>query len=167
VQDPSSLFILAEIAVAFAGFSSIVAALGQRSTRDHPRLDAFRLRGLLEVSLLVVAFSLVPYAVSSFSPDELIAWRLASGLFFAVATWHAFALIARGRSLAGIRTPAGLRITIIALNLIPLALLVPAAGGIFGDRIPAIYLLCLLSYLLAGGIAFLRVMVSFIAAVPE
>ncbi len=76
VRDADFLFVVAEVAVAFAGFASIVAVLGQRTTRDHPLTDAFRLRGLLESSLVVVAFSLLPYVLVRISSHELSAWRL-------------------------------------------------------------------------------------------
>jgi hypothetical protein len=167
VEDASFLFILAEIAVGFAGFASIVAVLGQRSTRDHPRLDAFRLRGLLECSLLVVAFSLIPYVASRFWAGDATAWRLSSGLFFVAGTAVTAATRARYRSIAHIPTPMGMRLAVTALHLVPLPALLLTAIGIFGDRSGAIYLLCLLSYLLAGGIGFFRVMVSFIAGVRE
>ena len=121
----------------------------------------------MECSLVVVAFSLVPYAVSPFWSGDLPAWRLSSGLLFVAGTVVTVATFARGRLIADIPTAAGMRLTIIALYVIPLPLLLLAAIGILGDRSPAIYLLCLLSYLLAGGIAFLRVMVSFIAAVRD
>jgi len=167
VEDASFLFILAEIAVGFAGFASIVAVLGQRSTRDHPRLDAFRLRGLLECSLLVVAFSLVPYAISRFSAGDLTVWRLSSGLFFVAGTAVTVATFAHHRSIAHIPIPMGMRLVVLALYIVPLPALLLTAIGIFGDRSSPIYLLCLLSYLLAGGIGFFRVMVSFIAGVRE
>ena len=101
MQDAEFLFIIAEVAVAFAGFASIVAVLGQRSTRDHPRLDASRLRGLLECSLVVVAFSLFPYAATRFFANDPAAWRLSGGLFAAVALGVAFGMLTRRRQFSG------------------------------------------------------------------
>jgi len=60
VQENDLLLTIAEVAVAFVGFSSLVSLLGRRTSRDDPRLDAIRMRGLIESSLLVVAFSLTP-----------------------------------------------------------------------------------------------------------
>ena len=53
------------------------------------------------------------------------------------------------------------------LYLAPLPVLLLISLGIVGEGSAGPYLLCLLSYLLAGGIAFFRVMASFIAAVRE
>ena len=130
-------------------------------------MDAFRLRGLLECSLVVVAFSLAPYALARLWPDDLTAWRLSSGLFFVAGTVVTLAMSFRWRLIANIPAPLAMRLAIVALYLIPLPPLLLTAIGCFGAHSPAIYLLCLLSYLLAGGIAFFRVMVSFIAAVRE
>ncbi len=167
MQDAEFLFIVAEVAVAFAGFASIVAVLGQRSTRDHPLLDASRLRGLLECSLVVVAFSLFPYVATRFFVDDSVAWRLSSGLFAAVALRVTVGMLTRRRQFAGIPVSHGIRVTILALYVAPFLPLLLIAAGFISERGPATYLLCLLIYLFAAGFAFFRVMISFIAAVRE
>ncbi len=43
------------VAVAFAGFASLVSILGRRSSRDDPRINAVRMRSMILYSLLVVA----------------------------------------------------------------------------------------------------------------
>jgi hypothetical protein len=167
MRDADFLFVTAEVAVAFAGFASIVGVLGRRTTRDHPLIDAFRLRGLLECSLVVVCFSLLPYALIRSFPTELAAWRLSSALF-AVAGGLSFLSIFKRRKLVeGIPVSLGLRGTIFLLYLLPLPTLLFISLGSAGEGGVGLYLLCLLSYLLAGGIGFFRVMVSFIAAVRE
>jgi hypothetical protein len=167
VRDADFLFVTAEVAVAFAGFASIVAVLGQRTTRDHPLIDAFRLRGLLECSLVVVAFSLLPYVLVRIAPNELSAWRLSSGLFAVAGGLIFLSIFLRRRLVADIPTPLGLRTTIFFLYLAPLPPLLLISLGVVREAAAGLYLLCLLSYLLAGGVGFFRVMVSFIAAVRE
>lgn len=51
------LFIIAEIAAAFAGFASLVAAISRREDRssDQERLDFLTLQNVLLLSLLAVA----------------------------------------------------------------------------------------------------------------
>jgi hypothetical protein len=56
---------------------------------------------------------------------------------------------------------------IFLLYLLPLPTLLFISLGSAGEGGVGLYLLCLLSYLLAGGSGFFRVMVSFIAAVRE
>ena len=167
MRDAEFLFVIAEVAVAFAGFASIVAVLGQRTTRDHPLIDAFRLRGLLECSLAVVAFSLLPYVLVRISPNELLAWRLSSGLFAVVGALLMLSILLRRRAVADLPVPAVLRIAVLLLHTTPLPALLLISLGVVVEGAAGLYLLCLVSYLLAGGIAFFRVMVSFIAAVRE
>jgi hypothetical protein len=52
---------LAEIAVAFAGFASLVSILGGRSSGDQLVANLVRLRGMLQSAILVLAFSFAPF----------------------------------------------------------------------------------------------------------
>jgi hypothetical protein len=165
MQDTGYLFVLAEVAVGFAGFASIVAVLGQRSARDHPELDAFRIRGLLECSLLVVIASLLPYAILRLGSGELPAWRLSSALAFVAAGLLTGGTAVRSRVISDIFVSRPIRLTITALYLAPLPFLLMTALGAFGDRGPGVYIAWLLSYLIAAAIGFYRVMVSFLTAV--
>jgi len=162
VQDENFLFIVAEVAVGLAGFASIVAALGKRDTRDDPHIDASRLRGLLECSLIVVAFSLIPYALHRVLSEELFAWRLASLLFAVVATLLTVGFVRRRKDMSGVAVPTRIVVMVIGLYAAPIVPLFLVTLGILN---PEVYLFCLLSYLLAAGIAFLRVMLSFLDAI--
>ena len=46
-EDRDTLFVIAEVGVAFAGFASIVSVLSRRGGRDDRYLDLSRLRGML------------------------------------------------------------------------------------------------------------------------
>jgi len=122
---------------------------------------------VLESSLVVVAFSLLPYVLGRVSSHELAAWRLSSGLFAIAGGVSFLSILQRRLVVADLPAPLGLRITIIILYLAPLPVLLLISLGIVGEGSAGLYLLCLLSYLLAGGIAFFRVMASFIGAVRE
>ena len=58
LQDSDLLLTFAEVAVAFAGFASLVSILGQRSSPDDLRATSVRMRAMILYSLLVVGFSL-------------------------------------------------------------------------------------------------------------
>ena len=62
-----NLALIAELAIGLAGFASLVAVVGQRQGRDSRELDVSRLRGMLELSLIVTGFALIP---ESSSPGE-------------------------------------------------------------------------------------------------
>jgi hypothetical protein len=167
VQDADFLFVVAEIAVAFAGFASIVAVLGQRSTHDHAAVEASRLRGLIEFSLVAVTFSLLPYVAARLSGNHLAAWRVSSGLFFVVGLLLLHGFYGRRRLLSDLGIPLRVRIMVIGFYLAPLPLLLLIAVGVAGDSSPGAYLLSLLCYLLGAATAFFRVILSFVSALRE
>ena len=77
MQDPESLFVLAEISIGLAGFTGITAALYARDTW-HP-YDRVRTVSLLTISFGVLAFALCPYGLQLLGiPDEIV-WRICSG----------------------------------------------------------------------------------------
>ncbi|MDP6539857.1 MAG: hypothetical protein QF410_09980, partial [Planctomycetota bacterium] len=125
-------------------------------------MDAFRLRGLLECSLLVVAFALVPYVLGRTPLGEATSWRVSSVLFLVSGILAIRSTLMRRRVIADIPASSWIRLTIFALYLAPPPALFLVAIGLFEIWGPAVYLVCLLSYLLAEGIGFFRVMVSFI-----
>jgi hypothetical protein len=62
MQDFDFLFVVAQVAVAFAGFASIVVAVLQSGSRENPLFwEVSGFDGLLDFSLAAVFFSLVPY----------------------------------------------------------------------------------------------------------
>ena len=77
------LLSIAEVAVAFAGFASLVSILGRRSSRDSPVVQAARLRGLIISSLIVVAFAFFPFgsAASVYLMSLLLFLALAGFMF--------------------------------------------------------------------------------------
>ena len=66
------LLTTAEVAVAFAGFASLVTILGRGSSQVDPRVIALRFRGMLTNSLLVVAFSMIPLVLFHYDLGETI-----------------------------------------------------------------------------------------------
>jgi len=72
---------IAEVAIAVAGFSALVALLGARSGRTHPRADAVRLQLMVETSLLVVAFALFPFIPLKLGASSEFLWRISAGAF--------------------------------------------------------------------------------------
>ncbi len=77
-MSPQDLLLTyAEVAVALAGFSGIVAAF--RQNRDAPSpFDVNSVRFVLEVSLTAILFSVVPGVLQAFSIPESAAFRIAA-----------------------------------------------------------------------------------------
>lgn len=75
-EDRETLFTIAEVSVAVAGFARIVSVLASRSGRDDPGIDSTRLRIMLFTSLSAISLSFVPALVFRFGVSSDSAWRL-------------------------------------------------------------------------------------------
>ena len=152
--------IFAEVAVVFAGFAGLVGLLAQRFTGQAADVARARLLGTIELSLIVVAFSLIPLVLLNFSPDSTLIWRALSLTLAAViigeATWS------RRRLLRGL--PWGgrfYRFIWAALTFGGSTLLLINATGVLGRE--ASYYLCgLLVYLLFAMVLFARLLRSLV-----
>jgi hypothetical protein len=78
-MDPTStLELIAQLAAAMAGFSSVVVAYGKRHERGWTASDRIRLSLLVGDSLAVMFFALLPMVLQSFAADAAVAWGLSS-----------------------------------------------------------------------------------------
>ena len=79
LSQENALIVVAEIAIALAGFSSIVIAL--RGVDKTSSFAYIRLWRLLETSLATVLFALAPFALHYVGLGESRLWQVASGGF--------------------------------------------------------------------------------------
>jgi hypothetical protein len=162
--DSDVLLTMAEVAVAFAGFASLVSILGQQDSVDPPLVLAFRMRGMLLTSLLVVGFALLPIVLNEFGLGPRTEWTLASvsllGASLAYARWllRAFADIGRAR----LRPTAFQRRVVIPTLLLTLAAVVLLLTANLLLAHPAMYLSALLLLLVQSGFAFSLIVFSFL-----
>ena len=87
----------AEIGVAIAGFSGIIAALGRDPLDAWPLPRRRMMRVLLETAGLCVLFSLVPMILGELQISEHALWRSAAALFTIAHALH-MARLRRGGS---------------------------------------------------------------------
>mgnify|MGYP003411337866 FL=1 len=78
VKAAEALAALAEVSVAFAGFSGIVTAFRRHNPGQWSPLDRFRFRFMVEFSLATLALSLVPFFFSGLGLTESRVWSLSS-----------------------------------------------------------------------------------------
>ena len=71
-----TLILIAELAVAVAGFSSLVVALQRRDVRNWDAIQRLNLRILLQVSAVAIFFSLFPLLLERVVPQPT-SWRWA------------------------------------------------------------------------------------------
>ncbi len=158
------LLTTAEVAVAFAGFASLVTILGRRSSQVDPRIIALRFRGMLTNSLLVVAFSMIPLVLFRYGLSESVVWRLSSVLLALAGGINFLALLRRGRSLlTGAGPISSVRLAATSgLFVLAEVILVLNAFGVTEPIASAAYLTGLLSFLAIAGFAAAWLFVSFL-----
>jgi Kef-type K+ transport system membrane component KefB len=159
---------MAEVAVAFAGFASVVGIFAGRSGHQASRIDANRLRTMLTCSLSVVALSLVPFVPLGYGVSESASWRMSSAAVLAATVGVAARILLDYAALrrAGGRVGVGIRVLNSILVIVPLLLATSNLIGWSGTSAPASYLVSLLSLLLLAGIMFARLIESFLLVPP-
>lgn len=70
----------AQVAIALAGFTGVVAVFGTNPVHEWSRLNGLRLRLLLTMSSIPVALCLIALVLLTTGLREAVIWRLVSGL---------------------------------------------------------------------------------------
>ena len=162
MEAASTLEVLAEIAIAIAGFSGVVAALTIH-TAQWSELDKIRLRALLQASLGTAFFSLLPLVLSSTTLRSPTVWVIASStwLIYMGASTIPFVLQAMGKSGAA---PDGLGRPMLALFMaIVGSAVVMQVLNVAVLRTAWPHLAAMLSGLFAASVAFIRLIQSLIS----
>jgi hypothetical protein len=91
VPEAEGLLTFAEIAVAFAGFSSIVVLFRRDPGGKWKRVHALAFRDMITVSLLAALFSLLPFALTRLGLSPATVWGSLSGIMGACSVLAVFA----------------------------------------------------------------------------
>ena len=163
MQHSETLLTLAELGIAFAGFTGLVAVFGGARLEADARVHHVRFRGMIETALILVIFSIAPIVLSAFDLGDQTVWRVASGLLSGV--WCSQIAIALRRT-AALQAPfnRALSVVLLVVYLGTNAMLLSNLAGLFGHIAGAAYLLGLSSLLAVAALLFLRVLIAF---VPE
>jgi hypothetical protein len=78
MEHMDTLLTIAEIAVAFAGFSSIVVVFRNRDAESWETIDAIRYHVMLAGALMTAVFAGVPFVVSWLAVPTTLVWRVSS-----------------------------------------------------------------------------------------
>ena len=167
MAESDVLLTIAEIAVAFAGFSSLVGILGQRSSVDDPRVLSVRMRAMLLSSLMVTALAILPVVVSRYGATGEFVWRSSSAALFVLSAgffvWMLWSFRSLGRT-AVTRTRVQRFVILPTVILTLTTLVVLALVNVILAR-PAIYLTGLLLLLFQSGHTFVHIVFSFLPRV--
>lgn len=156
------LLTFAEIAATVAGFTGIVGVFGRQYSESDPRVDATRLRGMVENALLAVAFALIPLVMAQAGLEDAALWRLASGLL--ALCWGALTWVSSRRYLAlardGVYRFDPLGRTAYGFSCLAILLLAINSLGVFGGAAPTLYFLGLCSPVVISALLLLRMLGS-------
>ena len=84
MESSDTLLTLAELGAAFAGFSALVSVLKGRRGQPAAAHDILRLRIVIATSVVVVAASLVPVALTNFNLSERAVWGVSAVVLLAL-----------------------------------------------------------------------------------
>lgn len=158
MTDADFLLAIAEVGATFAGFAGLVTILARRVGKaPTSEAEVHLLYRMLLVSMLAVAAALVPRLPLRFGANELEAWRVSCGVFF--AGWLLYYVPTVRRIIAVIDPSAliGGRALLYSNQLVHVVVgagLATGAAGLWGDTTPAIYLLALCAMLYMAGVLF-------------
>ncbi|RIL06417.1 MAG: hypothetical protein DCC71_06820 [Proteobacteria bacterium] len=133
MKAAEALSALAEVSVAFAGFSGIVTAFRQHNLGEWSRLDRFRFRFMIEFSLATLALSLLPFFLSELGLSEPRVWSMSSVVLGAGALFYLVRSALRLRPLvvAGEPVSRGLAAVSVAVGIGVTASALANAAGFF------------------------------------
>ena len=155
MDGAETLYVIAEIAIAMAGFGGVVAGLGYRVTGAWSDLDRQRLFMIAFRSLIIVFACLVPFVLHHGGAGDLNVWRISS----AVLGVAILSNLVRTLFIVFPLSPGVSRVALLlAIPALVVTCLVLAANafGQFGDGAFAAYLLSLLLALFDVSVYFIR-----------
>jgi hypothetical protein len=160
VQGADVLLTIAEVAVAFAGFASVVVLFQHRDPHRWPPAVVVRLRTMIEGSLVTLFSALLPCVLHQLGLADDPLWA-ASSLVLALA-YVAFGAVVWQRSrapLASGQLSRGFSATVGAISTLVLAALLLNAAGVVFLRASGAYLVGVTWTLVFASLMFLRVVI--------
>jgi hypothetical protein len=168
VKAAEALSVLAEVSVAFAGFSGIVTVFRRRNPGDWSPLDRFRFRFMVEFSLATLFLALAPFFASELGLSERGVWSLCSallavggGVYLGRASLRVVRLLAGGE-------PVSPGVAVLAFGigvLVTLSALANTAG--FFDHPAGVYLLGVGGCLFVSSVLFARLLLAGSPKLPD
>lgn len=160
MQGEGILETIAELSVAFAGFTGVVAAFGRRVGETGSALDAHAFKAMLASSLQALLFSVLPFLLSACGLEEPALWRAASGFMLAglaIGGFEDFRYAARADRKDWTRIERALGIAILLAGVAAtIAQIANALGAV--QRSFAPYLGGLLFFLTFSSVWFVRLL---------
>ena len=160
MEYAGTLLTIAELAVALAGFASLVSVIARSRNNRSRAIDAFRLHTMLEMALRNAAFALAPLPFLQMLPSDPIVWRVASGLYMISTALYMVRARMRARSLEGVASEPWILVSTLSIASISFVMNFTNVVGLGGSNAFSIYLGVLVLGLVTTGVLFLSVAAS-------
>lgn len=153
------LLATAQIGMALAGFAGLVTLLGRPDPREDRRLNEIRFRSMVELSLLLAAFCLLPFVPAELGFSEAVSWRLSSAVYALASLWFIVRSARRNRrSMGRVLIVGAVTGVLFAACAIQFAALVGNAGGAFVGAEAGVYFGALFVHFLGASFFFIRLL---------
>ena len=154
------LLTIAEVSVAFAGFAGIVAIIGRRGTGEWHAGDLLRFWQMIEVSMLGVIFSLLPFVFYHAGITASQTWAASSAMLAAASGIQMLRAAVRTVKAAGTDGTLSLAFSagFVLIGLIVIAILVANAVGFLFHQTVAPYVVGIFWNLCLACVLFWRLL---------
>ena len=158
------LFVVAQISVVYVGFATLIVVVVQQFSGARAEIEVTRLHSMMLLSLLAVAFSLLPYLLFSLDLPARTVWRISS--FVLGLLWLAFNLQrifwirSREHKDAVQFIRRGNRVNLYVTQPVCIVCLFGGALGLWGDLVGFVYLCAIFVLLLVGAYLFMGLVLS-------
>jgi len=142
---------MAEVAIAFAGFSAVVVIFRRRGDGAWAPADASRFNGMMVHSMHAAGFAFVPQILQHFLPGEAMIWAVSSLLLGVATLLHAF--VATRLELGVSRRHAAV---VFSMGIIVFALQMANLFSWLGPPGPGLFLVGVFWHTLQAGRLFFR-----------
>ena len=165
LEGSEVLTLLAEIFVSFAGFTGIVAVLGQRSDGVWRPIDVLRFRGLLFASLVGLVLAIIPFGLHHIGVIDTVTWASGSAILAILIVVLLVSLISNHKKVRATEDPdfvPGVRLFLVLLSGPVVITLVLNAVGVglrhsfSGYLVGLLYLLIICAAMFALLLRFVR-----------
>lgn len=160
MEHRDTLLTIAELAVALAGFASLVTAIGGRRNDTLRIVASLRLRAMLEVAFRNAGFAVLPLPFLQLAPSDPMVWRISSGLYIAATALHFLFRLRHDEPPGEGWLSVSMRIFLLVTILVGLA----NVFGLGGSHAFSLYLANLLLGLGVAALSFISVSASVFGA---
>ena len=159
MHDADLLLTTAQIGMALAGFAGLVTLLGRARVPGDARLNEIRFRSMMELSLTLALFALLPFVPKELGAGASASFRTASGIYAASVVFFLLHSARRNRGVLGrVLIQRGITAALFAVGVAMAAMLVLNALAAFDAITEGLYFGALFLHFAAAAFFFIRLL---------